>query len=195
MWPDSAEVWHSGTLAWRERLDTVDTQGVFVDEYFVPADRRADTSPPKSSPDAIQVRDLPEFCAKRIELPAGISWEDARKEELRLRRDVAAELKPRGLELEGRVTIEMAADGSPRACLVRLGAVPSDVPAGFAVTPARQGVAQLVTSLDQVTSSRVAAVRAAAPAGSRTAVAYVRFPLGDAPPTQVLIIVPLDAKN
>ncbi len=196
-WPASAEVWHGGTIAWREQLqlDTIDTQGVFLDTYFVPADRRPEAIPPTSSPDAIQLRDLPEYCAKRFEFAAGIAWDDARKEESRLRREVAAELKSRGLALEGRVTIEMAADGSPRACLIRLASVPQDVPPGFAVTPARPGVAQLVTSLDQVTQARLESVRAAAPAGSRTAPAYVRFPVGDGPPAQVLIVVPLDAKN
>jgi hypothetical protein len=194
-WPASAEIWHAGALAWREKIDSIDTHGVFVDAYFVPADRRADAAPPKSSPDAIQVRELPEYCAKRVEFAAGITWDLARTEEARIRREIAAELKPRGLELEGRVTIDVTAEGVPRACLVRLASVPAELPPGFIKTPAREGLAQLVTSFSEVTPARLASVRASAPAGRPTEAAYVRFPVSDEPPTQVLIVVPLALKN
>lgn len=194
-WPASADVWHAGTLAWREKIESIDTQGVFVDAYFVPADRRTNAAPPKPSPDAIQVRELPEYCAKRVEFAAGISWEVARSEEARIRREIAAEAKARGLELEGRVTIDVTPEGQPRACLVRLASVPADAPLGFVTTPARQGIAQLVTSFGEVTATRLTSIRAAAPPGRRAEPAYVRFPVDDDPPTQVLIVVPLAPKN
>jgi hypothetical protein len=194
-WPASADVWHAGKLAWHEKIDSIDTQGVFVDAYFVPADRRTNAAPPNPSPDAIQVRELPEYCAKRVEFTEGISWEVARSEEARIRREIAAEVKSRGLELEGRVTIDVSPEGQPRACLIRLASIPADAPPGFVTTPARQGVAQLVTSFGEVTTARLTSIRAAAPPGRRADPAYVRFPVGDEPPTQVLIVVPLAAKN
>ncbi len=194
-WPASADVWHAGTLAWREKIESVDTQGVFVDAYFMPADRRTNAAPPKPSPDAIQVRELPEYCAMRVEFTKGIAWDVARSEEARIRREISAEVKSRGLELEGRVTIDVTPEGQPRACLIRLASIPTDVPPGFATTPARQGVAQLVTSFGEVTTERLTSIRAAAPPGKHADPAYVRFPVGDGPPTQVLIVVPLAPKN
>ena len=104
-------------------------------------------------------------------------------------------LRPSGLELEGRATIEVSADGQPRACLVRLATVPAESPQGFATIPARQGVAQLVGSFEELNAARLASVRAGVPPGRLAGPAYVRFPIDADPPPQVLIIVPLAAKD
>lgn len=194
-WPAAAELWHEGTLAWSEKIDSIDTQGVFVDAYFLPADRRASAAGPKPAPDAIQIRDLPEFCAMRVELAAGSTWKTARAEETRLRRECGERLRQHGFELEGRATIEVSPEGQPRACFVRLATLPAEPPKGFVTIPARKGVAQLVGSFEDVTAARLASVRAAVPAGRRAETAYVRFPIEEDPPTQVLIVVPLATKD
>ena len=194
-WPTAAEMWHAGALAWRETIDSIDTQSVFIDSYFLPPDRRAGTASPKPAADAIQLRELPQYCARRFELPAGSTWVAARAEETRLRREWTERLRPSGLELEGRATIKVFADGQPRACLVRLATVPAESPQGFATIPARQGVAQLVGSFEELNAARLASVRAGVPPGRLAGPAYVRFPIDADPPPQVLIIVPLAAKD
>lgn len=195
VWPASAEMWHAGELAWRERIDSVDAQGRFVDSYFLPADRRPGATDEHRQDNAIQCRDLPPTCGRRFELPNGASWDAARAEDARLRHEWTPRLRELGLDIDGRATVEVSAEGEPRAVFLRLATVPVDPPAGFAIVPARQGLTAILGSLQDVTRTQIARLVAAIPPGRRTEPPYVRFPIDRSPPSQVLVVLPLGPKD
>ncbi len=184
-WPATFEVWNGTTLAWREAVDAVDVETRFVDSFFVPPDRRGVAGAPM---DDVRHLDIPPACVRRVELPAGATWDAARAERVRLQKEGAAAGLP---ALEEFVTFEVRADGSPAAVLLRLAANPERVPEGFAALPDRVGVARSVRGLSAVTPDVLKALSARLPAGATAGRAYVRFDGQRAEP-DVVVVVPVD---
>ncbi len=182
-WPASFEVWNAETLAWRETVDAIDVETRFLDSFFVPPDRRGVVGTP-----VVGVRDLdiPPVCVRRLEIQAGSTWDAARAEHDRV---AAAHARTSAPALENFLTFEIAADGTPRAILLRLARVPDEVPESFRVLPERIGVATSVRGLVGVTVEALERVSGRLPPGSKPGPAYVRFD-GAKPEGDVVVVVP-----
>ncbi|MCY2961401.1 MAG: hypothetical protein NTY35_14655 [Planctomycetota bacterium] len=184
-WPATFEVWNGSTLAWRESVTAVDLETRFVDSYFVPPDRRGVAGVPV---DGVRDLDIPPACVRRIELPAGTTWDAARAERARLQPTTPKGEAP---VLEDWLTFEVRADGSPVAVVLRLARVPDRAPEGYTLMPDRLGTAISVRGLAAVTPDILKRVAARLPAGATAGKAYVRFD-GQKPDGDVVVVVPVD---
>jgi hypothetical protein len=189
LWPGSIELWHAGELVWKETVDSVDTAGRFVDFYFVPPDRRDKTA---REPMAGEVRDLeiPESCALRIELAAGMSWDAALEELLKHRVAWSPRLAEQKLDLDRNATFEVSQEGQPTACLLRLSSVPAKPPPGFAAVRPRKGLACAIRGLAEATAAQISELARALPPGALRERAYLRFDPRDAKDGHVLVVLP-----
>jgi hypothetical protein len=184
-WPATFEVWNGATLAWREVVDAVDVETRFIDSFFIPPDRRGVVGKPV---DELRDLDIPPTCLRRVELAKDATWAVARAERERLQADARARELP---DLEDWFTIEVRADGTPAAVLVRLARIPEALPEGFATLPDRIGIARSVTGLDAVNAEVIQALTARLPAGAVAGKAYVRFD-GSRSDGDVVVVVPVE---
>ena len=193
-WPAAMELWHEGSLVWKETVDSIQTTKRFIDSYFVPGDRRE--AVPRG-PQTGQVRelDLPESCALRVQLADGTSWAEAQAELVRLRGVWSERLKAQGQELDRAATFEVSKELSPTACLLRLAKVPEKPPEGFATVHARKGVTVAVAGLTEATSARLDGLRSALPKGTLAQTPYLRFDPQDGGRGHVLLVLPFSTAD
>lgn len=193
-WPARIELWQGDALLWTEDVESVDTAARWIDSAFLPPDRRPTPREP-ATPPTIQERELPSYCGRQFELPAGCDWDTALDSEARERRAWDKRLRDGGMELEPRVTLLLSAEGRPTAFVLRLAKLPASAVEGFAVKEAQRGVASLVSAFGDVTKTKIAELGTHLPAGARAETAYVRLPFGERPPKQLLLVLPISARR
>lgn len=193
-WPAAMELWHTGELAWRETVESVETRGRFVDSFFTPPDRR-DRSGAQPTQGSIRELDLPSTCSLRVEIAKGSTWDTALAELARLRSEWSTRLAQQKLELEPIATLETSKDGDPTAVLLRLSIVPENPPAGFLISSARKGVAVAVGGVKEASPAQIADLRKALPKGSAEGNPYVRFDLKTGSEGRVVVVLPYAKVN
>ncbi|MFN0244212.1 MAG: hypothetical protein ACKVWV_15090 [Planctomycetota bacterium] len=193
-WPARIELWQGEALLWTEDVESVDTAARWIDSAFLPPDRRPTPREP-ATPTPIQERELPSYCGRQFDLPAGCDWESALDSEARERAAWDKRLRDAGMELEPRVTLILSADARPAAFVLRLAKIPASAVEGFVVKEPQRGVASLVSAFGDVTKAKLAELGTHLPAGARADTAYVRLPFGERPPKQVLLVLPISARR
>lgn len=188
-WPAEMELWHSGELAWKETVESVDVRGRFVDSYFIPPDRR-DHAGSEQVQGSIRELDLPPTCALRVETAKGATWDRVLADLARLRGEWTRQLAEKKLELEPVATIEISGGGDPTAIVVRLSTVPEDLPTGFLVSSPRKGLAMAVLGLKEATPARLTDLHKALPKGSVEGVPYVRFDPKTGAEGRIVVVLP-----
>jgi hypothetical protein len=188
-WPAEMELWHSGELAWKETVESVDVRGRFVDSYFIPPDRRdhAGAEPMQGS---IRELDLSPTCALRVEIAKDTTWDRALADLARLRSDWTRQLAEKKLELEPVATVVISGGGEPAAIVLRLATVPKEVPAGFLVSSPRRGLAVAVLGLKEATPAKLTDLRSALPKGSVEGIPYVRFDPKTGAEGRIVVVLP-----
>ena len=188
-WPASLEMWSSGEIVWRESIDSIDTQGRFIDAFFLPAELR------ESSGSAVRIeetrsQELPASCSLRVIIPKGTPWSEVAAGYARLGAEWAERLHERGLRIDDRATVEVTREGDAAAWIVRLEPVPDQPPPEFVTTPAGKGMCLAVRGLGLVTPEKLATLVKSLPAGTRSRSPYLRFDPRDSKEGAVLIVLP-----
>jgi hypothetical protein len=184
--PAALELWHEEARVWKETVRRVQPMS-FARDAFLPRDRLAG-QPPPGAWNVVQTPS-PEHAARRFSLPADATWESARKELERLRREWTPRLSADGLELENRGTLELDLELRPRFVVLRLSKVPEKLPDGFEKVAGRSAVGTPLEGFEQVEPAALRALRERVPAGARTAAPYVRWALDPAGSKQVLLLL------
>lgn len=186
-WPATLEAWRGAALAFRETVSLRDTAHTYVDSYFLPADRRTEPLEKDRLFGRVRDTDLPRFAARRVALPAGLAWTNARPELERLTREWTEALKPKGLALDPNWTVEFGPGGEPCALLVRLAKEPAALPEGFEWAGGTPGRVVALEGLESVAGVDFARLREGLPEKARPKTPYVRIP---AQPGGVLVVLP-----
>jgi hypothetical protein len=197
-WPTKLELWHAGTLVWRETIDAIDVSTRFIDSYFVPSDRRESSGGKAMEVGQVSPMDLPAHRRRRIALKPGATWDEAREKYQSLRTETSAELAARGLALDDKATFEVDAALAPTAVLLRLApnakAPGAELEKDWPLWRERPGLVTFVIGLSDAKSSRLQSLRAALPSDAAAGIPYVRFDPAK-PGEHVLIVLPLEPRD
>jgi hypothetical protein len=189
-WPAQVAV-ESAQGSWIETIESLGTRVHYIEESFLPPDRR----PPSGESSAGQplvARDLVGMTYAASDLPAGATWEEARRR-ARERLLELREASPDPSALDPVPAFGIGSDGLPRSSWVRLRAPVDPPPPGFTSTGERVGFVVPLRSISEVDGDLLARLARCAPAGSRAAGPYVRF--HDRPQFPIELVVPLEAKE
>jgi hypothetical protein len=184
--PGALELWHQETLVWTETVRHVQPMSCTRDA-FLPPDR-LEGGPAADAWKVIQTPS-PEYAARRFGLPAGATFESARKEIERLRAEWTPRLAALGLELENRGTLDLDEQLRPRFVVLRLVRLPDKLPEGFERVAGRTAVGTPLKGFEQVGTGALKALREKVPAGAKTGAPYVRWTLNPAESGQVLLLL------
>ena len=170
--------------SFRETVETLTTRIHYLDLAFTPGDRRRIGTAQRPE-DRIVARDLVPMTYAEQPLASKLGWSEALTRARELQEEVRKSL-PAGLALDPVPTFELAEDGQPVRCLVRLAKACDPPPEGFVTHAERLG---LFLTLDATPrgASALDRLRAAVPEGARAGQAYVRVH----DPARVELVLPL----
>jgi hypothetical protein len=167
-WPKSMELSHGSSAVWTETVDSVETSVHFLDEFFVPPDRRLAAS------GAVRA-DSPAALTRRVALPANTDWPTARERASKLATDELAKLVAAGWQSDAGTWFELGDDGRPSACLLRLRPSSRPAPEGFELVAETTAMCATVAGVDGDLAAAIASLRAALPAGTTSARPMLRM--------------------
>lgn len=161
--PSRLAVHFGSEVVWTESIERLETNVLFREALFVPADR-LELLPIKQR---VARGSVPRASICSFPLLGQRSWETARQLESSQRSTLTAAL-PSGLGLEPELGFDLAADGLPAAAHWRLTGNPAHpLPAGFLDQPAAQSLQVEVDSLEAISPADLETLRALMPAGAQ----------------------------
>lgn len=172
-----------------ETVESIETGVHYLDLSFVPPDRRASSGASATEP-SLLAQDLVPTTYAAHGLPAGVSWEEALTRARAWMAAAGEAGKASGRAVDPTPTFELAEDGRPVRCLVRLSVALVPAPAGYQTQPERPGLLLALDSLEALEPAMLARLRQAVPKGATPGVAYLR--VHDRPAFPVELVLPLE---
>jgi len=158
----------------RETIESIETRVHYLELSFLPPDQRPPPKCARPGP-AVGARDLVSMTYAVRALPAGTDWPAAETRARAWIAEAATALSPQGLLVDPIPTFELAADGSPARCLVRLAAPASPPPKGYETKAERPGLFALFNAPAELDAPALARLTEAVPPETRAGTPYVRL--------------------
>jgi len=168
--PERLFVRRTGGWSGTETVRTVQRAIRYHDTYFVPPDRRETGD---LAPRVWRSLDLRAVTLKRVALPEGTGWDEARERRATLAAEAAEELADGPHRIAAAASFEVDWGGRPTAVLLRLETAAAEPPPGWTVRPEGPGLALVLATLDQLDLTRLAVLRRGVPADAQPGAPYV----------------------
>lgn len=188
-WPKRFTLALGDTAVWDEEVLSVDPTARYVDAYFLPPDRRPDTTS-GTRDERLQSVDVPAMTFRRVALPEGTDWKGALASAERARKETREELGA-DLDIDAFTTLELDPHGRPRAVLLRLGYGEREVPEGFERREEFPALSVRLGALADVGSAVLARLEATAGPGPH-GTPYARVAPESRGGARVQLVLPLD---
>jgi hypothetical protein len=159
VWPAQLELWASGRRVWAETFAEVDVSLRFLDEYFLPPDRRTRERRSETLLRARRV-ELPARVVRREELPPGATWDTARRAAQASRPDACRALESVGGKLAEATGVALDDALQPAALLWFAEADVERLPDGWERLPPESAMTVHAADTGELGRGMAAALRA-----------------------------------